>query len=80
MTEAEKLTNTGSWVWRMPDRKAAKGPGETATASATVNVNNAIQSNLQLSPAEIHPKRVEDNVISESVLGAQGAIRPLRFN
>jgi peptidoglycan-associated lipoprotein len=44
----------------------AKGPGGTATASATVNVNSAIQANLQLSPAEIHYKRVGDNVVADS--------------
>jgi len=41
----------------------ASGPGGTATSSATVNVNNAIQANLGLSPAEIHYKRVGDKVI-----------------
>jgi outer membrane protein OmpA-like peptidoglycan-associated protein len=45
----------------------AKGPGGTATASATVNVNSAIQANLQLSPAEIQYKRVGDKVVEDSV-------------
>jgi outer membrane protein OmpA-like peptidoglycan-associated protein len=41
----------------------ATGPGGTATSSATVNVNNAIQANLGLSPAEVHYKRVGDKVV-----------------
>ena len=41
----------------------ATGPGGTATSSATVNVNNAIQANLGLTPAEIHYKRVGDKVV-----------------
>lgn len=43
----------------------ATGPGGTATSSATVNVNNAIQANLALSPAEVHYKRVGDKVVQE---------------
>ena len=43
----------------------ASGPGGTATSNATVNVNNAIQANLQLSPAEVHYKRVGDKVVQE---------------
>ncbi len=41
----------------------ATGPGGTATSSATVNVNNAIQANLGLTPAEVHYKRVGDKVV-----------------
>jgi outer membrane protein OmpA-like peptidoglycan-associated protein len=41
----------------------AVGPGGTATSSATVNVNTAIQANLELAPAEVHYKRVGDKVI-----------------
>jgi outer membrane protein OmpA-like peptidoglycan-associated protein len=41
----------------------AIGPGGTATSSATVNVNKAIQANLGLSPAEVHYKRVGDKVV-----------------
>jgi outer membrane protein OmpA-like peptidoglycan-associated protein len=41
----------------------AIGPGGTATSSATVNVNTAVQANLGLSPAEIHYKRVGDKVV-----------------
>lgn len=41
----------------------AVGPGGTATSNATVNVNTAIQSNLGLSPAEVHYKRVGDKVV-----------------
>jgi outer membrane protein OmpA-like peptidoglycan-associated protein len=43
----------------------ASGPGGTATSSATVNVNNAVQANLALSPAEVHYKRVGDKVVQE---------------
>jgi outer membrane protein OmpA-like peptidoglycan-associated protein len=43
----------------------ATGPGGTATSSATVNVNSAIQVNLELAPAEIHYKRVGDKVLEE---------------
>jgi len=41
----------------------AVGPGGTATSSTTVNVNNAIQSNLGLSSAEVHYKRIGDKVL-----------------
>jgi outer membrane protein OmpA-like peptidoglycan-associated protein len=41
----------------------AVGPGGTATSSATVNVNTAIQANLGLAPAEVHYKRVGDKVV-----------------
>jgi outer membrane protein OmpA-like peptidoglycan-associated protein len=44
----------------------ATGPGGTATSSVTVNVNSAIQANLQLSPAEVQYKRVGDKVVEES--------------
>jgi outer membrane protein OmpA-like peptidoglycan-associated protein/tetratricopeptide (TPR) repeat protein len=44
----------------------ATGPGGTAISSTTVNVNNAIQASLGLSPAEIRYKRVGDKVIEES--------------
>jgi outer membrane protein OmpA-like peptidoglycan-associated protein len=43
----------------------AAGPGGTATSSTTVNVNNAIQANLQLSPAEVHYKRIGDKVMQD---------------
>jgi outer membrane protein OmpA-like peptidoglycan-associated protein len=43
----------------------ASGPGGTATSSATVNVNTAIQANLQLSQAEVHYKRVGDKIVQE---------------
>ena len=33
------------------------------TSSATVNVNNAVQADLQLAPAEVHYKRVGDKVV-----------------
>lgn len=40
----------------------ATGPGGTVTSSATVNVNTAVQANLQLSPAEVQYKRTGDKV------------------
>jgi len=43
----------------------ATGPGGTTTSSTTVNVNNAVQATLGLSPSEIHYKRVGDKVIEE---------------
>lgn len=43
----------------------ASGPGGTATSSATVNVNTAIQANLQLSPAEVHYRRIADKVVQD---------------
>jgi outer membrane protein OmpA-like peptidoglycan-associated protein len=43
----------------------AIGPGGTATASTTVNVNTAIQANLQLSPAEVHYRRIGDKVVQD---------------
>jgi outer membrane protein OmpA-like peptidoglycan-associated protein len=44
----------------------ALGPGGTATSGATVNVNTAVQANLELSPAEVQYKRVGDKVVQES--------------
>lgn len=41
----------------------AVGPGGTATSSATVNVNTAVQADLALSSAEIRYKRVGDQVV-----------------
>jgi outer membrane protein OmpA-like peptidoglycan-associated protein len=43
----------------------ATGPGGTNTSSATVNVNSAIQANLQLSPAEVHYRRIGDKVVQD---------------
>lgn len=43
----------------------AAGPGGTATSSATVNVNTAIQANLQLAPAEVHYRRIGDKVVQD---------------
>jgi outer membrane protein OmpA-like peptidoglycan-associated protein len=43
----------------------ATGPGGTATSSATVNVNTAIQANLQLAPAEVHYRRIGDKVVQD---------------
>jgi outer membrane protein OmpA-like peptidoglycan-associated protein/citrate lyase gamma subunit len=41
---------------------AATGPGGTASSDVTINVDNAIDVDLSLSPAEIHYKRVGDEV------------------
>lgn len=44
----------------------ASGPGGTATSSATVNLNNSIQANLGLSPAQVRYHRVGDKVVEDS--------------
>ena len=41
----------------------AAGPGGTVTSNATVNVNSAVQTDLQLAPAEVHYKKVGDKVV-----------------
>jgi outer membrane protein OmpA-like peptidoglycan-associated protein len=43
----------------------ATGPGGTVTSSTTVNVNTAVQANLQLAPAEVHYRRVGDKVVQD---------------
>ena len=43
----------------------AIGPGGTLTSAATVNVNTAVQANLDLSPAQVQYKRVGDKVVQE---------------
>jgi outer membrane protein OmpA-like peptidoglycan-associated protein len=43
----------------------AVGPGGTVTSSATVNVNTAVQVDLGLSPAEVHYRRVGDQVVQQ---------------
>jgi outer membrane protein OmpA-like peptidoglycan-associated protein len=43
----------------------ATGPGGIVTSTATVNVNNAVQANLQLAPAEVHYKRIGDKVVQD---------------
>jgi len=47
----------------------ATGPGGTATSSATVNVNTAIQANLGLSPADVQYKRIGDKVVVNDSTG-----------
>lgn len=44
----------------------ASGPGGTATSSATINVNNAIQADLALSPGQIRYRQVGDKVVEHS--------------
>ena len=43
----------------------SSGPGGTAAATTTVNVNNGIQAQLALSPSEIRYKRVGDKVVEQ---------------
>ncbi|MFY9741546.1 MAG: OmpA family protein, partial [Candidatus Sulfotelmatobacter sp.] len=43
----------------------ATGPGGIVTSTATVNVNDAVQANLQLAPAEVHYKRIGDKVVQD---------------
>jgi outer membrane protein OmpA-like peptidoglycan-associated protein len=43
----------------------ATGPGGTATSTATVSVNSAIQANLQLAPAEVHYRKIGDKVVQD---------------
>jgi len=43
----------------------ALGPGGTVTSSATVNVNTAVQANLELSSPEVRYKRIGDKVVQE---------------
>ncbi|HTT22413.1 MAG TPA: OmpA family protein [Candidatus Sulfotelmatobacter sp.] len=44
----------------------AVGPGGTVTQTATVNVNSAIQANLQLAPGEVHYRRIGDKVMQDA--------------
>ncbi|HWY58603.1 MAG TPA: OmpA family protein [Terriglobales bacterium] len=44
----------------------AVGPGGTVTSSTAVNVNTAVQADLGFSPAEVHYKRVGDQVVEDS--------------
>ena len=44
---------------------AATGPGGTAMSDVTINVDNAIDVDLSLSPAEVHYKRVGDEVVED---------------
>jgi outer membrane protein OmpA-like peptidoglycan-associated protein len=44
----------------------ATGPGGTATAGTTVNVNTAIQANLALAPAEVRYVRLGNEVVRQS--------------
>ncbi|MGA9497983.1 MAG: OmpA family protein [Terriglobales bacterium] len=44
----------------------ALGPGGTATASTTVNVNTAVHADLGLSSPEVHYKRVGEEVVEDS--------------
>ena len=43
----------------------SSGPGGTAAATTTVNVNNGIQAQLALSPPEVRYKRVGDKVVEQ---------------
>ena len=44
----------------------AVGPGGTVTSAATVNVNTAIQANLQLAPGEAHYRKIGDKVMQDA--------------
>ena len=44
---------------------AATGPGGTITSDVTINVDNAIDVDLSLSPSEVHYKRVGDEVVED---------------
>lgn len=41
----------------------AMGPGGSATSSATVNVDNTINASLEVTPQEVHYKKVGDKVV-----------------
>jgi outer membrane protein OmpA-like peptidoglycan-associated protein len=43
----------------------AVGPGGTVMSPATVNVNTAVQANLELSPAQVQYKRIGDKVVEQ---------------
>jgi outer membrane protein OmpA-like peptidoglycan-associated protein len=43
----------------------ASGPGGTANSSATVNVNDSLQANLDATPREIRYRRVGDQVVEQ---------------
>ena len=43
----------------------ALGPGGTATADTKVNVNTAVQANLELSPAQVQYKKIGDKVVQQ---------------
>jgi outer membrane protein OmpA-like peptidoglycan-associated protein len=43
----------------------AVGPGGTVTQSTTVNVNSAVQANMDVSPAEVHYRRIGDKVVQD---------------
>ena len=43
----------------------ASGPGGTVAQNTTVNVNTAVQSSLQASPAEIKYRRIGDKVVEQ---------------
>ena len=44
----------------------ASGPGGTVNQSAVVNVNTAVQSSLQASPAEVRYRKIGDKVVEQS--------------
>lgn len=43
----------------------ARGPGGTATSSATVNVDNTVQASLEVSPSEVRYQRVGTRVVEQ---------------
>jgi hypothetical protein len=43
----------------------AVGPGGTATSSASVNVNTAIQASLNANPTDVHYRKIGDKIIAQ---------------
>lgn len=69
-TEAVKQSAPSGEIGYQPTQTTtytlqASGPGGTVTSDATVNVNTAVQSSLQASPAEIRYRRIGDKVIEQ---------------
>jgi flagellar motor protein MotB len=69
-TEAAKQSAPSGEVAYQPTQTTtytlqASGPGGTVASDATVNVNTAVQSSLQASPAEIRYRRIGDKVIEQ---------------
>lgn len=69
-TETAKQSSASGEVAYQPTQTTtytlqASGPGGTITSDATVNVNKAVQSSLQVSPGEIRYRRIGDKVIEQ---------------
>jgi hypothetical protein len=70
ITELGKVAVSGEQTVRplhdVTYKLTASGPGGTATASAPVAVNTAIQASLDASPAELKYRKVGDQVVEQS--------------